>query len=543
MEIRTKLFLSIIATGALLAVSGYILFGQLSKVGKSFDEVQNQATPSIIALGNVKSDFHQLVAAILAYTLHNSDEHQEEVDSAKEQLLQSYDQYAELEKDTDAASKLGDDIFTLTLLGDTMIEVAQGGAVPQHVHNADGSVTILQEDAQPEESAGPDITSLHSALEEFDQQAMIVKDEIDSKIDANVADMQSKQGAVLADIEGGTNLTVLLTVSAMAVIGVIGGLVAYSISKRVNQLRKTADAIAQGNLQEHITTGGSDEIAALAANFEKMRESLVQAQEELKGSNLRLQDLNAVLEKANVELKKLDKLKDEFIGVAAHELRTPIHPILGYASMARDGMVPKEQALDMIYKQALRLKQLANDILDVSRIESGTLPYTMRSVRIHELLRHCADAARPNVDPGVSLLTNFGADGDIEVNGDAERLTQVFMNIIGNAIKFTKQGRILIETRMDAGRNFIVTISDTAGGIPEEILPTLFGKFVTKKVGENVSHGTGLGLFISKAIVAAHKGRISAYNNDIGGATFQIELPAQGEKISAVIEHEKKTRA
>lgn len=352
MEIRTKLFLSIIATGVLLAISGYILFGQISKVGRSFDEVQKQATPTIIALGNVKSNFNQMIAAILAYTLHNSQEHQDEVDSAKEQLLQSYDQYAELEKDTDAAAKLGDDIFTLTVLGDTMIDVAQGGAMAPHVHNPDGTVTTLP-DAQTNATAGPpDISRLHNALEEFDQQAMIVKDEIDSKIEANVADMQAKQGAVLADIEGGTNLTVLLTVSAMAVIGVIGGLVAYSISRRVNQLRKTADVIAQGNLQEQITTGGSDEIAALASNFEQMRKSLVQAQEELKSSNLQLQDINAVLEKANVELKKLDKLKDEFIGVAAHELRTPIHPILGYASMARDGMVPKEQALDMIYRQA-----------------------------------------------------------------------------------------------------------------------------------------------------------------------------------------------
>ena len=82
-----------------------------------------------------------------------------------------------------------------------------------------------------------------------------------------------------------------------------------------------------------------------------------------------MQDLNTVLEKASAELKKLDKLKDEFIGVVAHELRTPIHPILGYASMARDGMVSKEKALDMVYNQAPRLRQLANDILDVSRIE------------------------------------------------------------------------------------------------------------------------------------------------------------------------------
>lgn len=543
MQIRTKLFLSIIATGVLLAISGYLLFGQISKVGRSFDEVQNRATPSIVALGNIKSDFNGLAAATLAFTLHATEaadnpeikatalEHLQEVKDTKVKLKESFQSYAAV-GDRDSAAKIGKSIDGIIATTDEMTSVGQD------VMNSGAS-----------DKAGSGVLRLHQLVGEFDEQGMAFGDELDMTIDASRADMQAKQGAVLADIEGSTNLTVLLTVSAMAVIGVIGGLVSYSISKRVVQLRNTADIIAQGNLQERITTGGSDEIAALASNFEHMRKSLVQAQEELKSSNLQLQDLNAVLEKANLELKKLDRLKDEFIGVAAHELRTPIHPILGYASMAKDGMVPSHQALDMIYKQALRLKQLANDILDVSRIESGTLPYSMKKVGIHEILRSCTDAIRPSVDPAVSLVVNFDRENEeVEVMGDRERLTQVFMNILGNALKFTKQGKIVVETRLNAAAGkFEIAISDTAGGIPAEVLPNLFGKFVTKKVGENVSHGTGLGLFISKSIVTAHKGTISAYNNNIGGATFKIELPVQldrqDRKLSpAVVEHERKPR-
>jgi signal transduction histidine kinase len=235
-----------------------------------------------------------------------------------------------------------------------------------------------------------------------------------------------------------------------------------------------------------------------------------------------------VLERANAELKKLDKLKDEFISVASHELRSPIHPILGYASMARDGMIPSKEALDVIYAQAIRLKQLANDILDVSRIESGTLPYTMKKIGIHAVLLGCVEATRPSVNAGkVSLTTVVSPENeDLEIVGDRERLTQVFMNILGNAVKFTKKGRIIVETRLAAaGNKMEILFSDTGGGIPEEVLPKLFNKFVTKKVGEDVAHGTGLGLFICKAIVEAHGGKISAYNNGDGGATFRIELP------------------
>jgi signal transduction histidine kinase len=259
-----------------------------------------------------------------------------------------------------------------------------------------------------------------------------------------------------------------------------------------------------------------------------MRKSLVQAQEELRGRNAQLSELNIVLEKANVELKKLDRLKDEFISIASHELRSPIHPILGYASMARDGLVADKEALDIIYREAKRLQKLANDILDVSRIESGTLPYVMKNMGIHQTLQSCVEGIRPSVEAaGLSITTDFDKrHPEIELSGDGDRLTQVFMNLLGNSLKFTKKGGLTVGTRMnDVSGYFEITISDTGGGIPAEILPRLFGKFVTKKVGENEAHGTGLGLFISRSIVEAHGGRISAYNGE-RGATFKIELPA-----------------
>lgn len=565
MEIRLQLFLSIITTGVLLAISGFLLSEQISEVGQSFDEVQNQATPAIIALGNLKADFNHLVATILAFSIHASDVHREDVELAREQLLLSYDEYAAVESDPVAAEVIGDEINTLLVTGDDMMLAAEAaaGVVPAHSdedhmaaeeHNAgaadhhdmmeDHDAAAMTGETHEELMTGStssgnaasggagefsdEVLVLHEVLLEFDLQAANVNTEIDARIEDNFANMQAKQNTVLANIGAGANLNILLTIAVLGVIGGVGGFAAFSISKRVIQLKKMAGEIALGNLDRQIVTAGSDEIADLAASFEWMRKSLVEAQEELKGRNMELNELNMALEKANDELKQLDKLKDEFISIASHELRSPIHPILGYASMAKDGMIGDKEALDVIYKQAKRLRQLANDILDVSRIESGTLPYSMKEVNLHEILANCAEAIRPNVSSAVSVVTDFDKY-EVEIIGDVERLTQVFTNLLGNALKFTKKGKISVETRVVGPDNVITTISDTEGGIPKEVLPRLFNKFVTKKVGDDVAHGTGLGLFISKSIVEAHSGKISAYNNDMVGATFRIELPLRAD--------------
>jgi PAS domain S-box-containing protein len=240
------------------------------------------------------------------------------------------------------------------------------------------------------------------------------------------------------------------------------------------------------------------------------------------------------VEKANEELKAKEQLKNEFIAIASHELRTPIQPLLGYAILAKKGKVSPEAAWEGILKEARRLQQLANDILDVSRIESDSLTYQMEKVAIASVLESVADSARANLSKYVSMdLAIDGASKELEMDLDRSRMTQVVSNIVGNAVKFTKSGMIKIECQAFLSKNKIeIKVSDTGSGISEQVLPNLFGKFVTKNSGDTNGHGgSGLGLFISKAIVTAHKGRISAYNNATGGATFAIVLPIEQSNI------------
>jgi len=238
------------------------------------------------------------------------------------------------------------------------------------------------------------------------------------------------------------------------------------------------------------------------------------------------------IEKANEELKLKEQLKNEFIAVASHELRTPIQPLLGYALLAKRGKVTQEAAWDGVLREARRLQQLANDILDVSRIESGGIAYNMERVRIHDLIASVATSEKANLAKDVTLdfmIDELGKELEIEL--DRSRITQVLTNLVGNAIKFTQKGSIKIEckTFLDKGK-FEIKISDTGGGIPENILPKLFEKFVTKNVGDNNKNGTGLGLFISKAIVTAHNGEIYARNDPGIGAIFTIVLPLEQKK-------------
>lgn len=238
------------------------------------------------------------------------------------------------------------------------------------------------------------------------------------------------------------------------------------------------------------------------------------------------------IEKANEELKLKEELKNEFIAIASHELRTPIQPLLGFALLAKKGKITQDAAWDGVLREARRLQQLANDILDVSRIESSSLLYKMEKVRINDLLEGVADSERTNLTKDVTLsLVVDEAGKELEVELDRSRITQVLANIVGNAIKFTQKGSIKIEGRTFLDKNKIeVKISDTGGGIPEYVLPKLFGKFVTKSVGETNKNGTGLGLFICKAIIIAHGGEIYAYNNAGGGATFMVALPIEQSK-------------
>jgi signal transduction histidine kinase len=229
-------------------------------------------------------------------------------------------------------------------------------------------------------------------------------------------------------------------------------------------------------------------------------------------------------------LKEQDVIKDEFINIAAHELRTPVLPIMLSAENLAENS-PNDDNAKIILRNANRLTKLTNDILDVSKIESGNISYKMDAVRINEVILDVVNSQKTNLKAGVQVQMHCDATNNVTIEADRNRLSQVFTNIIGNAMKFTKEGFIRVETRLSWEVNGLdIIISDSGPGIMDEVLPNLFGKFVTKGAGTENYQGTGLGLFISKSIVAAHGGRISGRNGEKGGAVFEITLPLTQDK-------------
>ncbi len=224
-------------------------------------------------------------------------------------------------------------------------------------------------------------------------------------------------------------------------------------------------------------------------------------------------------------LKEVQKMKDEFINVAAHELRTPIQPILGLSEILHTKIkdIEQRQLLDTITRNAKRLQRLTDDILDVTKIESQSLKLNKERFNVNELIPNIIDGYRNYIEKDnvqVKLLYEPNSKDNIFIEADRGRIIQVISNLIGNAIKFTKEGTISVITE-EKDNQVVVSLKDTGTGIDPEILPQLFSKFVTKSF-----QGTGLGLFISKSIVEAHGGRIWAENNsDNRGATFSFSLP------------------
>jgi two-component system sensor histidine kinase VicK len=236
------------------------------------------------------------------------------------------------------------------------------------------------------------------------------------------------------------------------------------------------------------------------------------------------------------KLKEADMLQREFIHIAAHELRTPIQPILGMAEMIESTLQQKKDAssirpeeIEMIARNARRLQKLSEDILDIARIESNSLTLHKSLFNLKDVLALLVEDFRKQIQiNGRDVKIIHEKLDDIEIYADKERIMQVLGNLVSNALKFTKQGTIVVHTEHSNNSNndnshLTVKVIDTGPGIDPTLLMRLFTKFATKS-----EHGTGLGLYISKSIVEAHGGMIWADNNSNGrGATFTFTLPIQ----------------
>ena len=259
--------------------------------------------------------------------------------------------------------------------------------------------------------------------------------------------------------------------------------------------------------------------------------------------------VNKELALAYQTIEKQNKIHIEFINIAAHELRTPIQPILGTAELLKSEIeedtyydrqeskngIQVEQIksrLAIIIRNAEKLKELATNILDVSRIESQLLILNKEQFNLDELISSIISEHNDSQKED-KLLVEFKGDRNIIVKADKTKIAQVLSNLLNNAVKFTKEeqeGTISISCQRkdddkDDNNNYVhVKVKDRGKGIDHEIFPRLFSKFITTSISSD--HGIGLGLFVSRAIIESHGGKIWAKNNSDGkGATFTFSLP------------------
>ena len=365
-------------------------------------------------------------------------------------------------------------------------------------------------------------------LSEFNRAETEIGNLLDNKMESIILlNIQALQGSA-NDMVTIALVSIVIAIMLAITLGIV---ISSYIAKPIKRLRQAVNEVEAGNLDAQFidinygdTRRGGRRIGDgnRASRNNKNRISSFTSEE--------LIDLSYSFNSMTEKLKANDRMQREFLGIASHELRSPIQPILSYADLALKGDVPYEQAIEKIFTHALRLQNLANDILDVARIESGQLNCVMRRVSVNRVIKDALDSIRDNLRKSVDLEVQL-LENDVEIELDRDRIAQVLTNILGNASKFTKEGKLKIETFRPSEDALIeIRITDTGGGIPEQILPRLFEKFATKDVGASAKHGTGLGLYISKAIINAHNGKISAFNNPEGGSTFVISLPTRQER-------------
>ncbi|MGV8106574.1 MAG: sensor histidine kinase [Nitrososphaerota archaeon] len=267
-------------------------------------------------------------------------------------------------------------------------------------------------------------------------------------------------------------------------------------------------------------------------NLELQRKNLelTQLYSDLRESFEALSELNIKLRAVNDELRMRNDIQAEFINVAAHELRTPTQSIIGYCEMLEMYPDGSKDYLERLARNADRLYRLISDLLDVTRLEIGMLKlikseFNLTSIIsevINDMKKKTYLSTKDNLEVEVKPnIKSIFPSNPIMVRADRERITQVIINLLNNAIKFTNSGIITVSIKPAAHNLVTVSVKDTGTGIDSEIQSKLFQKFSAMS-----DKGIGLGLFISKNIIEAHGGSITGKNNNHArGATFSFTLP------------------
>jgi signal transduction histidine kinase len=325
-------------------------------------------------------------------------------------------------------------------------------------------------------------------------------------------------------------LTACFAALAIVLALVCGFVISWSCLLPLRKAQEFLEAVSAGDFTTKITVPNRDEFGAQAARMNRMSGEIGRLMDEQRQTAAALRQLNTRLEQAS-------RAKSEFLANMSHELRTPMNAILGFTEMMRDGLygeAPDElrEPLEDIHTNGRHLLGLINDVLDLSKIEAGRMGLSLQEYAVPDVVEAVRASLRSlAVERGLDFVAQAPPELPVAY-GDAKRITQCLMNLAGNALKFTRQGRVEIAVALQ-GDELIYRVTDTGIGIPKDELEKVFDEFrqvdsaVTREFG-----GTGLGLSITKRFIEMHGGRIWVESEPGQGSTFWFAVPLRVEVVT-----------
>ncbi|MCZ7626552.1 MAG: ATP-binding protein [Candidatus Methylomirabilis sp.] len=385
----------------------------------------------------------------------------------------------------------------------------------------------------------------------------------------------AKVGLSMRNIDAHSAYLIKLWAALSVIFLAAGALAAYVLSRKITQpitrLTESTTRMAEGQIEQEIPVDSRDELGTLATSYNEMAKALKRTLDERARVAMELRDLNRnledrirertfQLEETNRELARASRHKSEFLANMSHELRTPLNAILGFTELIIDGVygeVPDElrESIQDIHINGRHLLRLINDVLDLSKIEAGQMRLNLGEYSVQSLIDSVISATRSLAAEKQLELTGQ-VESDLPVVwGDSKRMTQVLMNLVGNAIKFTPGGGCVTVTarRVASGKREVsstdpppsvqdtqhstlntfprdefveIAVADTGIGIPAEELNNIFSEF--RQVDSSITReygGSGLGLSIAKRLVEMHEGSIWAKSQLGKGSTFHVRIP------------------
>ena len=334
--------------------------------------------------------------------------------------------------------------------------------------------------------------------------------------------------APLESVQAGPRTTVatlaLLSIALIALGAALSWFISRSITRPLGALTVAAEAIANGEYTRRVQVTGRDEIGRLAESFNQMASQIDASRRELEAG---VQDAR----RAREEAEAANRAKSDFLAVMSHELRTPLNAIGGYAQLLEMGIHgpvtdAQRDALGRINRSQAHLLSLINDVLNFAKIDAGQVEFHVTDVPLDDVMSELEAIVAPQVRAKEQRLEMPECDGDLRVRADRDKLRQILLNLVSNAVKFTPEsGRIVLDCAR-AGNALTIRVSDTGIGIPEDRMRSIFEPFVQAGRALNRTHeGVGLGLAISRDLARAMEGDITVESEVGRGSVFTLTLP------------------